>query len=848
MNIREYEVKISLPKKLEPLGIIAYNLWWAWNTPATEMFRDINPAFWEESQHNPIAIVSSLSNSDCERLLNDEIFMSRMKDVYEEFQEYIALPRWFSKTHKDASDMLVGYFSAEYGIHESVQLYSGGLGILSGDHCKSSSDMGIPLVAVGLLYRNGYFHQYTNSDGWQQEKYPYNEFFMMPLRPATNAQGKDIYINMAIGPRKVDIRVWKLQVGLMTLILLDTDLPSNHPDDRIITGKLYDGDLVNMRIRQEMVLGIGGCRALVECGLKPTVYHLNEGHPAFASIERIKQLIDSGLDFRLASEIVRKSTLFTTHTPVPAGFDVFSIDQIRDYLSGLYEHSGLNLNLLMSFGRINRSDDKEPFNMAVAGINLSTFRNGVSELHGEVSRRMFQSLWPQAPVSQVPIGHVTNGVHLPTFMSSDMKNILNRYVSEDWYNKPYKFDIWEKAENIPDNVIYEMKNNQRDRLVFFIRKRLKDTARKNGGSLSEMMAADEVLNPNALTIGFARRFATYKRAYLLFMDEERLRRILNDPERPIQFIIAGKAHPKDNGGKEIIKKIIHIARKPEFRKHIVFMEDYDIEVARYLTRGVDIWLNNPRRPMEASGTSGMKASANGALNLSVLDGWWVEGFKGNNGWSIGSGEEYPEDGYQDNVESMEIYDKIENEIMPLFYMKDNTGMPRRWLSIIKENLRTVPAFFNSSRMLMDYTNQYYVPLHKLSKEFNANSYAGAKEYISWYGRILEKWDGVQFVDTSVSEGALAPGENQLFTAKIDVNGTEPEHLGVFAVVEYGRESGKLVDPAFIRLDYVKTENNIGIFKGDYRLEKAGKFKVGFLVTPFHKFLQNPFELNKAKWF
>lgn len=848
MNIREYEVKISLPKKLEPLSIMAYNLWWAWHTPATEMYRNINPQLWEEVHHNPIAVLSSLSNADCEQLLNDEIFMANMKDVYEDFQEYIALPRWFSKTHKDSSDMLVAYFSAEYGIHESVQLYSGGLGILSGDHCKSSSDMGIPLVAVGLLYRNGYFHQYTNSDGWQQEKYPYNEFYMMPLKPATNAQGKDIYINLAIGQRQVEVRVWKLQVGLITLVLLDTDLPANHPDDRIITGKLYDGDSVNMRIRQEIVLGIAGTRALVECGLKPTVYHLNEGHPAFVSIERIKQLIDSGLDLRLATEIVRKSTLFTTHTPVPAGFDVFSIDQIKEYLSKLYEPVGLNLNMLMSFGRINRSDDKEPFNMAVAGINLSTFRNGVSELHGEVSRRMFQSLWPQAPLSQVPIGHVTNGIHLPTFMSTDMKNILNRYVSEDWCSKPYKFEIWDKAANIPDNIIHEMKNNQRERLVYFIRRRLKDAARKNGGSLSEMMAADEVLNPNALTIGFARRFATYKRAYLLFMDEDRLRKILNDSERPIQFIIAGKAHPKDNGGKEIIKKIIHIARKPEFRKHIVFVEDYDIEVARYLTRGVDIWLNNPRRPMEASGTSGMKASANGAMNLSVLDGWWVEGFKGANGWSIGSGEEYPEDNYQDYVESMEIYDKIENEIMPLYYSKDNTGLPRRWLSMIKENLKTVPPFFNSSRMLMDYTNQYYVALHKLHKEFTSSDNANAKDYINWYGRILEKWDGVKFIDTEVIGNNFSPKENIEFKTKIDSNGTEPEHLGVFAVIEYGKDSGKLIDPIFLRMDYIKMENNICLFKADYRLEKAGKFKVGFLVTPFHGFLKNPFELNKAKWF
>ncbi|MDE7169176.1 MAG: alpha-glucan family phosphorylase, partial [Mucispirillum sp.] len=732
-------------------------------------------------------------------------------------------------------------------IHESVQLYSGGLGILSGDHCKSTSDMGIPLVAVGLLYRNGYFHQHISSDGWQQERYPYNEFFMMPLTKATDSNGRDIILDMKIGERNVKIRVWKLRVGLMDIILLDTDLPENDPDDRIITGKLYDGDS-NMRIRQEIVLGVAGCRALAACGLKPTVYHLNEGHPAFVSIERLKMLIEDGVDPRLAIEIVRKSTLFTTHTPVPAGFDVFSVDQIKRYLSGLYEPVGINLNMLMSFGRKDRGNPNEPFNMAVAGINLSTYRNGVAKLHGEVSREMFHSMWSQAVLSQVPIGHVTNGVHLPTFMSSDMKNILSRYVSEDWATKPYHFDIWERVHNIPDSVLFDMKRNQRERLVSFIRRTIKETIKKSGGSAKELLEAEDILNPNVLTIGFARRFATYKRAYLLFMDEERLKSLFRDPERSIQFVIAGKAHPKDNEGKEIIKKIIHIARKPEFRNHIVFIEDYDIEVARYMTRGVDIWLNNPRRPMEASGTSGMKAAANGALNLSILDGWWDEGFNGKNGWAIGSGEEYPDSGYQDYVESMEIYNTLEKEIIPLFYAKDKSGMPREWLGMIKENLRTVPSFFNTSRMLMDYANQYYVPLHKLQKEFNANNYEEAKKYIDWYNKVLDKWDGVAFLGTDVeAPKGFIPNEKVKFNANLNINGTDAEYLGVFAVVEYDGVSGNLQNPEFIRLKCDKNDAGECTFSANYVLSRAGKFKVGFLVTPFHKFLKNPFELNKAKW-
>ena len=778
MNIREYEVKVQLPAELKPLETMAYNLWFAWNSPATALYKNINEKLWEESEHNPLAVISALTMDDCKRLMDDDVFMASLNDVYEDFQQYMSLPRWFTKAHKDASDMLVAYFSAEYGIHESVQLYSGGLGILSGDHCKSTSDMGIPLVAVGLLYRN------------------------------------------------------------------DTDVPENHPDDRIITGKLYDGDS-NMRIRQEIVLGVAGVRALAAMGLQPTVYHLNEGHPAFVSIERLKQLIEQGIDFRLATEIVRKSTLFTTHTPVPAGFDVFSIDQIKQYLSGIYEPVGINLNMLMSFGRKDRSNTNEPFNMAVCGINLSTYRNGVSKLHGEVSREMFHSMWSQAILSQVPIGHVTNGVHLPTFMSSDMKNMLSRYVSEDWASKPYDFDIWEKVNNIPDNVLFDMKRNQRERLVSFIRRTTKETIRKNGGSASELLAAEDILNPNALTIGFARRFATYKRGYLLFMDEERLKRLFSNPERPIQFIIAGKAHPKDNEGKEIIKKIIHIAKKPEFRKHIVFIEDYDIEVARYMTRGVDIWLNNPRRPMEASGTSGMKASANGALNLSILDGWWDEGFNAKNGWAIGAGEEYPDSGYQDYVESMEIYNTLEKDIIPVFYAKDKSGMPREWLKMVKENLRTVPSYFNTSRMLMDYADQYYVPLHELQKEFNANNFEEAKKYLDWHNQILDRWDGVSFISSEVdAPKGFVPGETVKFKAQVNTNGTAAEHLGVFAVVEYDGESGSLKDPEFIRLNQEKSSD---MFSASYTLTRSGKLKVGFLVTPFHRFLKNPFELNKAKW-
>jgi len=846
MYIREYEVQVSLPKELKALELIAENLWWAWNTPATDLFKSINPEIWEKSLHNPIAIISSMTDIKCDELIHDSVFMLALNDVYESFKQYMKLPRWYSSAYKEHKDMLVAYFSAEYGIHESVQLYSGGLGILSGDHCKSTSDMGIPLVAVGLLYRHGYFHQYTNSDGWQQEKYPYNEFYQMPIKPAKDKDNNDIYLNTKVGNNEVKIRVWKLQVGLMTIILLDSDLLENRSEDRAITGKLYDGE-TDMRIKQEIILGIVGYRALSACGLKPTVYHLNEGHPAFVSLERIKDLVEQGIDIRLATEVVRKSTLFTTHTPVPAGFDVFSIEQIKYYISGLYENIGINLNFLMSFGRKNRTDEKEPFNMAVCGINLSTYRNGVAWLHGVVSRKMFQPMWPQAMLSQVPIGHVTNGIHLPTFMSSDMKNMLNRYVSEDWYCKPYNYKIWKKCDNIPDSILFDIRNNQREKLITFVRKVMKKTIARSGGSASELIHAETILNPNALTIGFARRFATYKRAYLLFMDEKRLAKLVNNPDCPVQFIIAGKAHPKDNGGKEIIKKIVHIARKPEFRNSIVFVEDYDINIARYMTRGVDVWLNNPRRPMEASGTSGMKVSANGGLNLSVLDGWWVEGANGMNGWSIGSGEEYPDEQYQDYVEGMEIYDKLEHEIVPLFYNKDKQGVHKDWLKMVKENLKTIPGFFNSSRMLEDYTTKYYVELHKLQKEFNNDNRAEGKKYIDWTNQILESWDGIVFNSTDVIAKSFSPDSVVTLKAFVNVNNTPAENLGVFALIEYNGDSGKVVDPKMIRLT-AKGDNNANMeFEAKYTINRAGKLKIAFIITPFHRFIKNPFELNKIKW-
>jgi starch phosphorylase len=848
MRISEYNVKPDLPLELKALEDIAYNLWWCWNDDARELFRLINPVSWEKSRHNPVAVIGSLTKASFDKLMKDPVFMSRLEDVHKQFQDYMNLPKWFQQAYEDKKDesFHVAYFSAEYGIHESVKLYSGGLGVLSGDHCKSASDIGLPFTAVGLLYRNGYFHQYLNSDGWQQEYYPYNEFFNMPIRRALTPEGEEVSVDVMVENRIVKVNVWRMVVGGISLILLDTDVEGNNPQDRSITGQLYGGDS-SMRLRQEIILGIAGYRALRATGMRPSVYHINEGHPSFLTLERIRNYVAEGTDFRAAVEIVKKSTLFTTHTPVPAGFDIFGTDQIKKYLGPLFEDCVFNINQLMGFGRVNPFDENEGFAMAVCGIKLSTYRNGVSKLHGAVSRKMFRNIWPNALENSIPVGHVTNGVHLPTFISEDFKGLYTRYLTENWYYKPYDFTVWEKADSIPDSALFAAKQRQREKLIIFARKHLKMQIMQRGGTSGELMKADEVLNPDYLTIGFARRFATYKRGYLLFMDEQRLHQILNDADRPVQIIIAGKAHPKDNGGKEIIKRIFHICRKPMFRDRVVFIEDYDIEVARYLAQGVDIWLNTPKRPMEASGTSGMKIAANGGLNLSILDGWWDEGYNGENGWAIGAGEEYEKETYQDNVESLELYDKLENEIIPLFYTRDKTGLPREWTRMMKQAIKTCASFFNTSRMVMEYTDKYYVPIHNLNREFRANKHEEAKEYISWKDSLIGSWDSINFTDTRVEAEEFKMGGDVVFEASIASNDLNPKFISVCAIVEFDGASGEFVDPEFIELEMTGQEGDILSFRKDTKISKAGKMKVAFAAIPRHKFIKERFELNQIKW-
>ncbi|MDR0454392.1 MAG: alpha-glucan family phosphorylase [Deferribacteraceae bacterium] len=845
MNLIEIPVKIKLPEKLSHLLDIAYNLMWCWSTDALELFESINPTVWTESKHNPIEVLSSLNDATCKKLMNDTLFMSSLANVYRMQKEYMERPRWFGSKFPKEKDFLVGYFSLEYGLHESLPLYAGGLGILSGDHCKSASDVGLPFVAVGLLYRCGYFHQYTNSDGWQQESYGYNQFYSMPIKPVYNDKGEEVIVELPMCDRLLKIKVWKLTIGLINLMLLDTDLSNNHPEDREITSKLYSGD-TNMRIRQEIVLGIGGVKALKACGLNPTVFHLNEGHPAFVGFARIGQFLSEGVEQRRAVEIVRKSTLFTTHTPVPAGFDVFNADQMRKYLEPICRPYGLNLNQIMAIGKANPFDEKEPFSMALAAMRMSTYRNGVSDLHGDVSRKMFHYLWVQSLESHVPIGHVTNGIHLPSFINPEFKRVLYHYLSDNWYKKPQDLNLWEKVRDIPAGVLFDTKRRLREKLVNFARKRLKEQLLSKGGSTTELLEVEDVLRPDVLTIGFARRFATYKRAFLFFSDEERLRKILLNPERPVQIIIAGKAHPHDNEGKDFIRRIIQTARKPELRKNIVFIEDYDIEIARYITSGSDIWLNTPRRPMEASGTSGMKAACNATLNFSVLDGWWVEGFNGENGWSVGAGEDYMDHAYQDYVESHDLYNKLEQEIVPLFYTKARSGLPEGWVSMMKSTLTTLPPFFNSTRMLMEYTENYYMPLHNLRKSFEKDD--NANQYFKWYDSIIAQWDSVTVSNAKVDAKTSTMGDQVTSSVHVNIGALRFEDVAVYTVIEYDGDSNTLKDPNFLPMKHgEKAADGSVTYQCDFTLSRAGRLKVTFAVVPAHPFVAHMFELNKVKW-
>ena len=694
----------------ERLWALARNVWWSWDPDCVSLFRDLNPTRWRQLNQNPIALLNEMPLGEIERRATELVLHSRINYVYRRQQEYLLADRtWGAANAGILRPRPVAYFSAEFGMHESLPIYSGGLGVLSGDHIKSASDLDIPLIGIGLFYGQGYFLQRLDKSGWQQEEYLETDVNQLPMQPAIGANGKPVIVEIRTRGGSIRAKVWRVKVGRVDLLLLDSNVAGNAPEDLETTSRLYGGDS-RTRIRQELLLGVGGFRALKAMGVTPGALHLNEGHSGFAVFEAIRnRMEEEGIDFDTAASQIAREVVFTTHTPVPAGHDRFHAELIEEHLGPLREQLGLSQENFMGFGREHSTDQQEPFCMTVLGLKLSRHANAVSSLHGEVSRSMWWGLYPGKPQDAVPIGHITNGVHVPSWLAPQMCRLYDRHLGMGWQSNSGSARTWEEIENVDDGELWETHLNLKSQLVDFARRRAKEQAERRGEPQTTLQKLGKVLSPDALTIGFARRFATYKRANLVLADIQRLASMVNDPKRPVQFLFAGKAHPHDEPGKRVLQQIAEMMRDSDFADRFVFIEDYDINVGRYLVQGVDVWLNNPRRPLEASGTSGQKVVLNGGLNLSVLDGWWAEAYDGLNGFAIGSGRTHSNMDVHDSRDGEDLYRVLHEELIPLFYQRDRDGLPRGWIKRMKRTIRTLGWRFNADRMVMDYTLKCYIP-------------------------------------------------------------------------------------------------------------------------------------------
>jgi glycogen phosphorylase len=849
-SIRTFTVLPHLPARLQALQKLAYNLWWCWNHEAVSLFRRIDDEKFDALENSPVKLLGAIDQDRLEQLLRDDGFLVHMDRVEEGLDNYMKAPTWFQETYGESGqNSRIAYFSAEFGIHESIPIYSGGLGVLAGDHLKAASDLGVPLCGVGLMYREGYFRQYLNVDGWQQERYPENDFFNLPLIPETRPDGTPLLIRVPFPGREVQARIWRIQVGRVPLYLLDTNIAQNSPEDRQITGRLYGGDH-DMRIRQEMILGVGGIRALTALGKRPTVCHMNEGHSAFCGLERIRVLMEeSHLDFPTAREAVAAGTCFTTHTPVPAGNDVFAPQLIEHYFSGYLPLLKIDRQELLGLGRQNPRDHNEPFCMTVLAVRLSNTSNGVSKLHGSVSRKMWKAIWPELPEAEIPITSITNGVHTRTWLAAEMAQLYDRYLGMQWEERPSDHSVWKRVENIPNAELWRTHERRRERLVAFARGRLKAQLQRRGAPPSEIARAEEVLDPEALTIGFARRFATYKRGTLLFRNLDRISAIINHKDRPVQIIFAGKAHPRDHGGKELIAEIIHVARRPELRRRIVFLEDYDMNVARYMVQGVDVWLNNPRRPLEASGTSGMKVCSNGGINFSILDGWWCEAHAQDNGWAIGAGEEYTDFTYQDDIESRAIYDLLEQEIVPLFYTRTSDGLPRGWLKVMKRSMMTVCPVFNTSRMVQEYVEKCYIPSAERFEALTRENMRRAATLAQWRRTLARWWPAIK-VEAVEANGAdpMHVGGKLNVKARVNLGNLSPEDVQVQLFHGILDNQGEIPNPSAVAMSHNGAhEGGTWVFSGTIPCRSSGQHGFAVRVLPRHGDLANPFEPGLVVW-
>ncbi|HZU27025.1 MAG TPA: alpha-glucan family phosphorylase [Bryobacteraceae bacterium] len=825
--LKEFLVRPALPPALARLTELSYNLLWSWDHSVRAVFRRLDPVLWKSCGHNPVLMLGRVPQATLERAAADPRFVSVYRRACERLDNYL------EKRESANPGQLIAYFSMEYGLVDCMPIYSGGLGILSGDHLKASSDAEMPLVGVGLLYQKGYLQQSLNPDGWQQERNPVNDFYTLPVLPVRDESGNDVLVSVNLPNGRVWIKIWHMNVGRVQLYLLDTNIPENpQADHRDLTSQLYGGD-IHTRIRQEIILGIGGLRALHELKLQPTVFHMNEGHSAFLAIERIRLLMkEHDLNFEEGFNASRSNNVFTTHTSVPAGIDLFDTGLMYEYFEAYCRDNGIPFDQFLALGKKRPEDAGEPFSMAICAFKTASFRNAVSTLHRQVSQEMWQELWPRLPVWEVPITSVTNGVHLPTWLNGDLAGLYDQYLQPDWrdrYNDPR---AWDAVHDIPSRELWDAHRRRKRNLTSFVRERVAASAMNRKAPAAEQRRLSEVLDPETFTIGFARRFATYKRATLLFRDVTRLKKILTNRERPVQIVIAGKAHPKDHPGKMLIREIVQLSRDPDLSKHIVFLEDYGIEVGRELVQGVDLWLNNPRRGEEACGTSGMKAGINGVLNFSILDGWFDEAFEISGGWAIGDREPYSED--QDEIHARAIYSTLENEIIPTFYDRREENVPEEWVRRMKQSLMNLSPRFNCQRMVGEYLSQLYEPAHAAFLEISGDAFDVARQRAVWNRKVGTVWNNVAFVDigpgpdTSVLTGKPIP-----MRAVVNLAGLSPSDVRVEAVVGRVGVNGALEETQVMTLPAVNQQGEAWVFANEFIPHQTGRLGYSVRISPNH---------------
>lgn len=844
-------VNPQLPKRIEKLSEIGYNLWWSWNTEFLKLFKEMDIDLWESVNKNPIKFLKLVTQEKLEKAAQSPEFLKKYDKVVENFEDYMkSKNNWFEKKYPDNKNDVIAYFSAEYGLDQTLAIYSGGLGILSGDHLKSASDLGVPLVAIGLLYKKGYFNQKINGNGIQETEYNDIDIENLPIESVKDSEGKDVLVALHFPKKKIYLKAWKVNVGRVELYLLDSDIEANIPEYREITKTLYGGDR-EMRIQQEIILGQGGVAMLKALGYNPTIYHMNEGHSSFLILELIYNLMkEKQVSFQIARDIVSSKTVFTTHTPVPAGNDIFTLSLIEKYFKDYWDKLGITKQEFFQMGmKPDVQIDTTGFNMGILALKVAGKKNGVSKLHGAVSRELFGEVWPNIAANESPITYVTNGIHTCSWLSPHLKELYNKYLIPYWQDRIYDDEVWKKISDVPNEELWKAHQERKVKMLAIVKENTINRLRRCGYNYDEIMKIVDCLDPNALTIGFARRFATYKRATLIFKDLERITQILNNKNQKVQIIFAGKAHPADKEGQDLIKYIHEISMKPQFKGKVFLLENYNIAMSKYLISGVDVWLNTPRRPMEASGTSGQKASVNGVINFSILDGWWAEGYNAKNGWKIGESLEYSDYESQDRADSQSIYDTLENKIIPMYYEKDEDGISSRWMQTMKESIISTGGKYSTSRMLTDYVDKLYIPLCNLYNNYYAEL-GKVGELNEWKKSIKNAWDNIEITqENNLDNITLDAGNNIEVRCKVKLPNINKDNIE--AQVYYGKisENGTVDDISIIpmELEEADEESKIYTYKAKVNLINGGNYGYTFRVMPKHEMILDSANLDLIKW-